>query len=126
MKLVLDASAILALFHDEPGADRVMEVLDEALVSAVNWAEVVQKSLSRQVEVEGMQQDLSDAGVVFEPFTLKQAEIAAQLWLTTRRFGLSLTDRACLALAIEKSAPVLTADRAWWELEVGVEIRLIR
>ena len=126
MKVVLDASALLALLHNEPGADRVMETLDEALVSAVNWSEVVQKSLSLQVDVQGMQQDFSDAGVDFEPFTPSQAEIAARLWLKTHRLGLSLADRACLALAIEKNATVITADPVWSELDLDVDVRLIR
>ena len=126
MKVVLDASALLALLHNEPGADHVTEVLDEALVSAVNWAEVVQKSLSRQVDVEGMQQDFSDAGVIFEPFSSNQAETAARLCLKTHQLGLSLADRACLALAIEKNARVITADRVWSELDLDVEVRLIR
>lgn len=126
MRRVLDASALLALLHDEPGADQVQEALEGALVSAVNWAEVVQKSLGRQVDVEGMLQDFSDAGVVFEPFTPVQAELAAHLWVQTRRLGLSLADRACLALAVEHQFPVLTTDRAWSGLDLGVEIQLVR
>ncbi len=126
MTLVLDASAILAFLHDESGADSVKHVLNEASVSAVNWAEVLQKSLSRQVDIVGMQQDFSDAGVVFEPFTPMQAEITALLWAKTKRYGLSLADRACLALALEQNAPVMTADQIWKKLDLGVEIHLIR
>lgn len=84
MTLILDASALLAFLHDEPGADRVQRVLEEAVVSAVNWAEVVQKSLQRKANVTGMGEEFSKIGVVFEPFTPEQAEIAAHLWETTR------------------------------------------
>ncbi len=126
MTLVLDASALLAFLHEEPGADRARQALDGAVVSAVNWAEVVQKSLQRRANVTGMREEFSEVGVIFEPFTPEQAEIAAHLWETTRRHGLSLADRACLALAMERKAPVLTSDRAWGELELRVEIQLLR
>ena len=126
MTLVLDASALLALLLDEPGAGRVIEVLEGARVSSVNWSEVTQKSLRRQVDISGMWAEFSDAGVVFEPFTLAQAEIAARLWGQTHQQGLSLADRACLALAMDRNEPVLTADRAWAELDLDVEVRLVR
>lgn len=62
-------------------------MLNGALVSAVNWAELVQKSLKREADVSGMGEEFSDAGVTFEPFTLRQAELAAGLWEKTRRQG---------------------------------------
>ena len=124
--MVLDASALLAFLHDEPGAERVREALDGGMVSAVNWAEVMQKSLLRRADVSGMQEDFYEVGVVFESFTPNQAEVAAKLWDKTRRQGLSLADRACLALAMERKSPILTADRAWAELGLNVEIQLVR
>ena len=126
MSSILDASALLAFLHQEPGAERVESALDGALISAVNWAEVVQKSLRRQTDVSWMQEGFAEVGVLFEPFTPAQAETAARLWDKTRRQGLSLADRACLALAMERNTPVLTADRAWGELDLGVEIQVIR
>lgn len=126
MTRVLDASALLAFLHGEPGAHRVEPVLDGALVSAVNWAEVFQKSLSRQADVTGMREDFAEVGVIFEPFTPEQAEIAAQLWGQTRRHGLSVADRACLALALDRKAQVLTADRAWSEIELDLDIEMVR
>jgi PIN domain nuclease of toxin-antitoxin system len=123
---VLDASAVLAFLHTEPGHERIRKTLDTAHVSTVNWAEVLQKSLRRQVDVAGMQEEFAEIGVTFEPFTPRQAEITAHLWDKTRQFGLSLADRACLALAIEKEAVVLTADRAWAGLDLGIEIQLVR
>jgi PIN domain nuclease of toxin-antitoxin system len=100
--------------------------LDTAQVSTVNWAEVLQKSLRRQVDITGMQEEFTEIGVTFEPFTPNQAELTALLWDKTRKFGLSLADRSCLALAIEKDAVVLTADRAWAKLDLGIEIQLVR
>ncbi len=67
MTLVLDASSVLAFLHDEPGAARVWSVLSQAVVSAVNWSEVVQKSLRRQVDITGMREEFVQAGVVFSP-----------------------------------------------------------
>ena len=126
MSPILDASALLALLHEEPGAELVEQALDGALVSAVNWSEVVQKSLKRQTDVSWMREGFTEVGVVFEPFTPAQAELAARLWDKTRRYGLSLADRACLALAMERKAPVLTADRAWSDLDLDIEIKLVR
>lgn len=126
MTAVLDASALLAFLHDEPGGDQVTRVLDGACVSTVNWSEVLQKALHRKVAVHGMQQEFIDVGVTFESFTVQQAEIAAQLWERSRPFGLSMADRACLALAIDKGQPVLTADRAWKTLDLGIRIQVLR
>jgi PIN domain nuclease of toxin-antitoxin system len=123
---VLDASALLAFLHDELGANRVQQAFDNAVVSVVNWAEVVQKSLWRQADVAGMREEFTEVGVIFEPFTIIQAEIAARLWEKTRTHGLSLADRACLALALDRNLPVLTADRAWADLGLEVEIQLVR
>jgi len=124
--LVLDTSSLLAFLHDEPGADRVWSALSGAMVCAVNWSEVMQQSLRRQADITGMRQDFAEAGVTFMPFTDEQAEIAARLWKKTRGHGLSLADRACLALATERRLPILTADRAWSELRLDLDIQLIR
>jgi ribonuclease VapC len=124
--LVLDASSVLVFLHDEPGSERVWSVLSQAVVGTVNWSEVVQKSLRREVDITGMREEFVQAGVVFSPFTVEQAEIAALLWDKTRHLGLSLGDRACLALAMEQQLPILTADRAWSELDLGLQIQLVR
>lgn len=126
MSVVLDASALLAFLHDEPGGGRVSSVLEGACVSAVNWSEVLQKSLQCKVDIEGMQQEFIEVGVTFEPFTSQQAETAARLWSRTKNHGLSLADRACLALAMDRSLPVLTADRAWSALGLGIEVQVVR
>ncbi len=124
--MVLDASALLALLHNEPGAAHVNDAIDGGIVSAVNWSEVVQKSLHRGVNVDGMLEEFSEVGLVVEPFTAELAESAARLWEATKHQGLSLADRACLALALERKEPVLTADRTWGDLELQVDIQLLR
>ena len=126
MSVVLDASALLAFLHEEPGGERVSPVLEGAHVSAVNWSEVLQKALQLDVEIDGMQQEFVDVGVTFEPFTPEQAETAARLFTRTRGHGLSLADRACLALALEMGLPVMTADRAWARLGLDLEVDVIR
>ena len=125
---VLDASALLAYLHDEPGADAVDAVLAESLMSTVNWSEVVQKSLERGVDTQGLREDVEALGLRIEAFTGEDAECAARLWPATRKLGLSLGDRACLALGRRLRVPVLTADRAWLDLArpLSLEIRGIR
>jgi ribonuclease VapC len=124
--IVLDASSVLAFLHNEPGAEPVRLALPRSLIGAVNWSEVMQKSQQRKVAVTGMRQDFAQAGMIFVPFTIEHAEIAAQLWDQTRALGLSLADRACLALALERQLPVFTADRAWLQLDLGLDIQVIR
>lgn len=123
---VLDASALLAMLHAEPGGEEVRKVLQTCSMSSVNWSEVVQKSLERGVEVEGMRQDLEVLGLEIVPFSAAQAERAAFLRALTRHLGLSLGDRACLALAAELRLPALTTDRNWADLALDVEVRVTR
>jgi PIN domain nuclease of toxin-antitoxin system len=126
-KVVLDASAILALLNDEPGAEKITaELLSRATTSAVNLAEV-QTILVR----EGGDPDESWALAVdpipeVEPFTAEQARIAGTLIQKTRSLGLSLGDRACLALAIALDAPVYTTDQLWRKLKLGIPIHVLR
>jgi ribonuclease VapC len=123
---VLDASAVLALLHSEPGADAVEEALEHAAVSAVNWSEVCQRSIAHEVDISDLRADTEALGVQLVPFSVEDAEQAAELWSATRHLGLSLGDRACLGLARRLERPALTADRAWLDLDLGVEIRAIR
>lgn len=123
---VLDSSALLAVLHSEPGGDFVQELLETSLMSAVNWSEVVQKALERPVETEGLREDLEALGLEIVPFTPEQAERTAHLRSQTRQLGLSLGDRACLAVAAEYRLPAVTADRDWKSVEIGVEVRVIR
>lgn len=123
---VLDASALLAMLHREPGADVVQELLETAAISSVNWSEVIQKALDRQIEIEGLRQELEALGLQILPFTAALAETTARLRASTRRAGLSLGDRSCLALAAVLNLPAVTADRIWSDLELAIEIRVLR
>lgn len=124
MTVVLDASALLAYLQDEPGSEAVEEVLAESVMSSVNWAEVVQKSVAAGVVVDGMQEDLEALGLTIAPFSSQEAEMAGRLWLHTRQAGLSLGDRACLSVGMELNVPVLTCDRLWQTL--GLDVQVIR
>ena len=126
MTVVLDASALLAYLQDEPGDKAVEAVLAESVMSSVNWAEVVQKSVAAGVVVDGMREDLEALGLTIAPFSPEDAEVAGRLWLQTRQAGLSLGDRACLSLGIRLNVPVLTCDRIWTTLNLSLEVRGIR
>ena len=126
MKPVLDASALLAYLHQEPGSNEVRSVIGESVIGTVNWCEVAQKAARRRLDVDKVAGLLNELGLEIVPFSATQANLAARLWEHTRRHGLSLADRACLALAMDRNAPVLTADRAWAELDLELEVRLVR
>ncbi|WP_295543889.1 type II toxin-antitoxin system VapC family toxin [uncultured Thiohalocapsa sp.] len=123
---VIDASALLAYLHDEPGGSRVRDCLDGALITSVNLCEVVQKAQQFGADTTGLDEDLTELGIRIEPFSVRHALIAAELWQITRVSGLSLADRACLVLAVEQEAPVLTADRVWEALDLPVVVEVIR
>lgn len=123
---VLDASALLALLQGEPGGEVVEELLETATISSVNWSEVVQKALDRQAEIAGLREELEALGLEILPFTSSLAEATAHLRSGTRHAGLSLADRACLALAGTLGLPAITTDRIWLDLGLPVEIRVIR
>jgi PIN domain nuclease of toxin-antitoxin system len=126
MTVVLDASALLAYLQDETGSDLVEGVLADSVVSSVNWAEVVQKSISAGVNVDGMLDDLQALGLRVESFLPADGEIAGRLWRQTRQVGLSLGDRACLSLGYRLGVTVLTSDRAWASLNLALDIQVIR
>lgn len=126
MTVVLDASALLAYLQDEPGGEAVAAVLAESVMSSVNWAEVVQKSVAAGVVVDGMREDLAALGLTITPFSPEDAEMAGRLWLQTRQAGLSLGDRACLSLGMRLNVPVLTCDHLWPNLNLKLDIRAVR
>lgn len=123
---VLDASALLCLLFEEPGADRVERVLHSACISAANHAEVISKLVDLGQPAEEAIADLRELDLEVVAFDRAQGEAAGGLRSPTRRLGLSLGDRACLALAQSRGAPALTTDRAWADLDVGVTIELVR
>ncbi len=91
----------------------------------MNWAEVVERAIAAGVAGESLRGDFEGMGVRIVPVDAEQAERAARLRRPTRSVGLSLADRICLALAAKEGVAVLTADRAWTNLDVDVEVRLI-
>jgi ribonuclease VapC len=123
---VLDASALLAFLFREPGGEAVPGLLPSAVVSSVNWSETVQKAVARRVDTAELRDDLEQLGMLVEPFTVADAERAAELWSAPGGAQLSLGDRACLALASRLSAPAVTADRRWREAAVGVPLEFLR
>ena len=125
-EIVLDASALMAVLREEPGASAVEAVLDDAAISAVNLSEVQAKLVERGTPAESAWSWLIDLDLDVVDFNVPQAKVAGDLRPLTRARGLSLGDRACLALAQALGVPSMTADRAWSGLEVGIEIRTIR
>jgi len=124
---VLDASALLAWLHGEPGSEIVEVSLNRSVICSVNWAEVLQKIIARGIqEPEDVGGDLEYLGLVVIPFTAEDAVTAAKIWSPGRRVGLSLGDRACLSLAHRLRLPALTADRMWSALGLDIDVRLIR
>ena len=126
-KLVLDSSAILAVVNAEPGHEKLTkELLAGAVASTVNLAEVQTKLVTRGWPSEMAWHDANgpiNEAVTFEP---EHARLAGDLVSTTKHLGLSLGDRACLALALALNAPVYTADRSWKNLKLTVPIHVIR
>ena len=123
---VIDASALLALLNDEPGADVVAEALPEGVISAVNLSEVVAKLCDAGMPEKAIHQALQPFGIEIVPFDEEQAYQAGLLRTSTQNFGISLGDRACLSLAKKLGIDALTADRAWTELSIGTTIKVIR
>lgn len=126
-EVVLDASAILAIVFDEPGKERLTaEILDVSVVSTVNLAEVQTKLIKKGFESEEAWWAAVHLVVAVKPFTPDHARIAGDLIAKTEKYGLSLGDRSCLALAIALNAPVYTTEQLWRNLKVGVPIHVIR
>ena len=126
-RVVLDASAVLALLNNESGADKLTpELLSNATCSTVNLAEVQTKLVSAGAAPDEAWEDTLSPIREAAPFTDEQARIAGSLVAQTRAFGLSLGDRACLALGLALKAPVYTADRSWKKLKLGLRIHVIR
>jgi|SRR5580658_5109810 ribonuclease VapC len=126
-RVVLDASAILAMLNQEPGAEKItLELLSQATVSTVNLAEVQARLVREGGDPEETWALVLDPLPDVQPFTADQAKIAGSLVQKTSALGLSLGDRACLALAIVLKAPVYTTDRPWKKLKLGIPIHVIR
>ena len=125
-KIIFDASTLLALINDEKGSDLVNEHLPDAIMSAINISEVAACLTNLGMPIKDSKNIINSLITNIEIFDSEQAYIAADLRSKTKSLGLSLGDRACLSLAIAKDLPILTADKAWLKLKIGVNIKSIR
>jgi ribonuclease VapC len=124
--VVFDSSAILAYLNGEPGADMVLATAPHAIISSVNAAEVQSRQVRQGADPKIAWENILVSVRAIIPFDAAQAETAGSLILQTQSYGLSLGDRACLALGLATQSTIYTADRAWTQLQVGVTIHLIR
>ena len=122
---VLDSSALIALIKKEKGAEIVEANIKGAVMSAVNYAEVV-SVMVRTLPIEIVSQSLSKLIAEIEPFDKDMAVQSGMLAQQTQKYGLYLGDRACIALALEKGMCILTADKIWGKLDLNIEIKHIR
>lgn len=123
---VLDASAILALLQNEPGSETILEHLPRAAVSAVNLSEVVAKLSEAGVPEAAIRAALGPLDLDVRPFDEEAAYVCGLLRWKTRKSGLSLGDRACLALGLALARPVVTTEKAWSHFDVGVKVVTVR
>lgn len=123
MTSVLDSSAVMAIMFGEPGQDAVLATLPGALLSSVNLAEIVSTLAGRGVDAGVAENAVRRLGVDIVDFSAAHARVAGQLRPQTKAAGLSLGDRACIALGIERQAEILTTDRAWATIETPATIQ---
>ena len=119
---IADASAILALLKQEPFGKLDPKRLFRATISAVNLSEVLERLCSGGLAESEAEEAVAELSLLVADFDEPQARLAAYLRARTRRAGLSLGDRACLALGLRLGHPVITADRVWASLDIGVEV----
>ena len=124
--IVVDASALLAFIENELGSEVVQESLDLYVMSAVNHAEILSKLEEFKVFKGDTRQPFNDLSIPVIAFNKDQSVLAAKLRPQTRHVGLSLGDRACLALAQYLGVPAMTADKSWASCDLPIEIILIR
>ena len=124
--VVLDASALIAVLRSEPGAEIVAAKLADAVIGAVNYSEVLKKAIERGSTAQIVASYVQRLSLPVVPFDIALAGKAAELYPAVKALGLSFADRACLALAADHGATVLTTDRKWAELTLPVKVRLVR
>jgi PIN domain nuclease of toxin-antitoxin system len=123
---VFDTSAVLAIINSELGAEQAIAMLDGALLCTVNHAEVMTKLAEHGLSREQARAIVLKIGIVVVDFGIDLADRTGTLRMPTRHLGLSLADRACLALAEREAVPAVTADRQWAATDLGIEVVLIR
>ena len=124
--VVLDASAFIALLRREPGMDVVRKHLANAVISAVNYSEVLKKIIERGGSCEPVDAYVRSASLEIVPFDAEQAVSSAKLYPLTKPHGLSFADRVCLNLGIRLGAIVLTSEKSMAQTPVPAKVRLIR
>lgn len=125
--VVMDASAVLALVRDEPGADKVALQVGRAAISAVNLQEIIKELALSGLDVETIRELLDELRLDVRAHDVEAAYMAAGLHAQTKEFGRGLGDRSCLALAMQLGVPALTADREWKKVKVkGLKVEHIR
>lgn len=128
---VLDASALMAYFYQEPGADVVESaILQGSFISTINWAEVLSTAMHKGEDIDELISKIENANELSRLTILPAIEIdaiqIARLRPATKTLGLSLGDRACLALGLRLDLTVLTADQIWKNLALNIPITIIR
>jgi len=123
---VLDASAVIAMLRSEPGADIVEKALSDAVISAVNYSEVLKKTIERGGASEAAASFIRGLTIAVIPFDESSAEASAALYPQTMQHGLSFADRACLALGIQRNCKVLTSERRMGLVALPIKVKLIR
>ncbi len=124
--IVLDASALLAFLFREPGASLVASHLPGSCMSAVNLSEVIGRFTRDGHDTGQVRTRLAALPIEIVAFRGQEAADTATLIPSTRAAGLSLGDRACLALAASRGLPALTTDQAWASLALPVQVLLVR
>ncbi len=125
MKAVIDASAMLAFLHREPGHEVVREWLHNSAMSAINFAEVLQKLVEKPQEQRLLNAVVSNLRIDVLEFNRKHAEQVAAIYPNAHR-GISIADRACMAVAIQERLPIVTDDHEWEKLNFGLELIFFR
>jgi PIN domain nuclease of toxin-antitoxin system len=123
---VLDASAVLARLHDEPGAEIVRAALPTACMSAVNYAEAISKLIDAGLPFAEAENVIDRLYCEVIEADKSRSALVGSMQDVTRRTGVSMGDRFCLQLGRELGVPVLTTDRRWKDLDLGVEVVVIR
>lgn len=125
-RYVYDSSALLAIILGEPGADVASANITKAMVSSVNLAEIFSRAEDKGIPADKTERFLIGKEVQFVDFDADLARVVGAMRATTRSRGLSIGDRACIALALRERATIMTADRIWAELDLPCKVELIR
>lgn len=126
MKIALDASALLAFLFGEAGHEKVAEIIEDSGISSSNLAEVISRFARDGHNADQVHQQIAGSGIEIVPFRGEDAALVAAFAPSTRELGLSLGDRACLALALRRGVPAITGDQVWARLDLPLDILVIR